>query len=186
MEFSLTTPAPDIVNTNNLDQFILADKTKNTYYPTEWEKQTEKFKAEVFGEAPAVIARFYIGCQKLAMKSEELGYPYYQDCVCVYLQVSGEKDSVTHIVVDDEYKIRFAKEWELFQRNYQRRTIPLTSLPQMMPSTLETLKDMGINNVDDVIAANLPEPLQKYKKWALWIKSVHEVADGKAKLKVVA
>lgn len=149
----------------------------------EYHETTEQefIRKELWGEPPKIIARFYIDAEKDFNNSTK-DCPIYIEQTMVFLQVVGEKDSLTAIATDD-HKAKYPKEWALFERNKDRRTIPLSALPKMRPSVSKAMADLGVTCVEDVIEKELPEYLQPYKKWAQWIKSVHENAEGR-KLKV--
>lgn len=156
-----------------------------TLPPREHYEETEEQKmlrAEVFGQPPKIIARFYIDAEKDFNKSTP-DCPLYIEQIMVYLQVVGDKDSLTSLATSD-HRQQYPREWALFERNKDRHPIPLSSLPQMRPTVFKAMQDLDIRCVEDVIEKPLPEYLMKYKKWATWIKSVHDTADGKPKLKV--
>lgn len=140
-------------------------------------------REEVFGKPPKILARFYIDAEK-DFKNSTKECPLYIEQVMVFLQVVGDKDSLTAIATNDHKRL-YPREWALFDANKDRHPIPLTSLPQMRPVILKAMNDLGVRSVDDVIEKPLPEYLEKYKKWATWIKSVHDTAEGKPKLRVV-
>lgn len=146
--------------------------------------EQEMLRGEIYGKPPAVRATFYIGALKdMETSTEEC--PIYIEKVFVALQVTGDKDFITSTKNKDHEK-QFPREWELFLKLKDIHPIPLTSLPQMRPSVLEAFTELGIRCISDVIEKPLPEYLQKYKKWATYIQSIHDMADGKPKLRVVA
>jgi hypothetical protein len=136
-----------------------------------------------------VYARFYIG----AMKDNEASTPdapVYMEKILCLLQISGEKDNQTVIAVLDgsekDHRRLYPQAWELFEKNQGKVTVPLQALPQMRPAVIAAFKELGIHNMADVIEKPLPEYLQQYKKWAQYIQSVHDMANGKPKLRIVA
>ena len=142
---------------------------------------------EVFGKPPPVIARFYIDAVRDDDASTEAGYPVYIEKVFVHLQVSGERDSVTNNA-DDEQKYKFPKEWELFVRNSKHKQIPLDALPLMRPNIKKALNELGIRTLGELLEKDVPEFFAQWKKWAVHIKAIHDMAEGKPKprLKLVA
>jgi len=149
------------------------------------EQDVEQTRAMLYGGRPKVFARFYVDAYADDVESDKQGYPVFKERVVVFLQATDSKDSQTHIV-DDDLKQRFAKEWELFLRNYDSRKLPLTAIPQASPAIIKTFESMGLRCLEDVIAKqDMPEPFHKYQKWALWIKSAHEASYGR-KMKVAA
>lgn len=135
----------------------------------------------VFGPAPKLLARFYIGSRKDSDASEREGVPVYIEQLHVLVQVPGDKDSVTQIVTEDHVE-KYPREWEIFKRLSIKPEIPLTALPLMRPNIKAALEELGIRNVDQLIAYEKDLGyLAKWKPWALQIKGVHDIAEGKPK-----
>ena len=162
-------------------------QSHSEYQPPEIQQLA--YKEFGLGTTP-VFARFYIGAEKDAKASEEANGPVYQEKVFVLLQVAGERDNQTVVGLFDgsekDHRRLYPEAWALFERNREKRSIPLSSLPKMRPAIVEAFKELDIHNVADVIAKPVPEYLLPYKKWAQYVQSIHDMADGKPKLRVVA
>lgn len=146
------------------------------------ESDTETMlRTEAYGKPPPIMVRFFIGSIKDVEESEKLGAPVYKDKIRALVQVSGERDYTTIDVNEDHIK-QYPREWELFQRsNAKDRPIPLESLPKMRPSIKDALAELGIHNVQELAAGQVPEYLQPFKNWAIQVQGIHNVADGKQK-----
>ena len=147
------------------------------------DKQDLEFRSALYGGAPSMLARFYVDAYP--DDSVDLGYPAFKERVMIFLQAPDSRDSQTYIATSD-YREQFPKEWELFVRNNGAPKLPLSAIPQSSPAIIRTFEAMGLKSLEDVIAKlDMPEPLQKYQKWARWIKSAHEASYGR-KMKVAA
>jgi hypothetical protein len=125
---------------------------------------------------PRIYARFYVGSVKEADWSES--NPKYRDQVMVFIQAFGERDSITAIA-DETHIEKYPREYELFQRNYDKHPVTLKALPKATPSVLAAFEDLKINSIDELLAAKtLPEHLQPYREWAQQIKAIHDAANG--------
>jgi len=144
--------------------------------------QENAFRAQIYGDRPSMLVRFYVDAYEDETASDEAGYPIFKEAVYVHLQSPDSRESQTHLA-DNEYISRFAREWELFLKNREHPKIPVSTIPQISPAVTRAFEKMGFKTIDDVIEATLPEPYQKYQKWAMWIKAAHEAAAGR-KMKV--
>ena len=146
--------------------------------------QDQQFRESIWGAAPTMIARFYVDAYEDESAFEEAGYRVFKERIVIFLQAPDSRESQTYIA-DENYKKQFPKEWELFIKNYENPKLPITAIPQITPAVIATFQGMELRCLEDVIAAELPEPFQKYQKWAAWIKSAHEASHGR-KMKVSA
>ena len=142
---------------------------------------------QCFGKAPPVYAWFFYDAEKDIKASEEQGAPVYIEKVMVTLQVSGDRDRITYEATP-EHKKRFAREWAYFQEHSTAPVIPLEALPQMRAPIRRALNELGIKSVDDLLNADPPGYLAKWKTYALQVKAVHDRAAGipKPHVKLVA
>ncbi len=151
------------------------------------ESQEEQFlRKGVYGDAPKLIAHFYIGAERDHEKSTEAGAPVYREKICVLVQVPGERDSITQDVTDEHIQ-KYQMEWQRFTKLSGRgMQIPLSALPKMRPNILKAFDELGIKTVKDLAEKEVPGYLNQWKPWALKILSVHEYADKpKPRLKLV-
>lgn len=179
---------------DNLSQLMSASQSHLKYQKDPME---DRMYTEYFGAAPPVTAIFYVGATRLAESVEDIENPVvsntimekpvWSDTVMVYLKSNEplNRDSLTAVATKEHIQ-QYPKEWETFLKNRERHVIPLEAIPKMTPATKAALNELNIRNVDDLLGAELPEYLSDYKKWAGWIKSCHNAAEGKPKLKVVA
>lgn len=125
---------------------------------------------------PKLLVRFYIGAIRAPEWTEQC--PIYKDQVMVFIQAFGERDSLTAFA-DETHIEKYPREYELFQRNYERRVIPLTSMPKVNPSVVSAFDDLGVRSINDLLAKeNLPAHLEPYREYAKRIKAIHDEAGG--------
>ena len=149
------------------------------------ESDEEKFlRKGTYGEAPKLIAQFYIGAEKNLEESEKQGAPVYREKICVLVRVPGDKDCVTQEVTDEHLQ-NYAAEWQHFVKLSDRGLqIPLQALPKMRPNILKAFEDVGIRSVQDLVAKPAPGYLAQWKPWAERVMAVHTSAD-KPRVKLV-
>jgi hypothetical protein len=160
---------------------LIRQQDLTTYHES---AEEQMLRRGTYGEAPKLIAQFYVGAEKNHEESEKAGAPVYREKICVLVRVPGEKDCVTQEVTNEHLE-RYASEWQHFVKLSERGLqIPLQALPKMRPNILKAFDELGIRSVQDLVAKPVPGYLAQWKPWAERVMAVHASAE-KPRMKLV-
>lgn len=129
---------------------------------------------------------FYAGAVQNAAKSEEAGFPVFDDADFVRINIPGDVKSSYEAVVDLSHKRRFARQWAAYQAGQSQETtgMSLDKLPGMTLSLKASLVARGIITVEQL--ASLSDQLatglmgiHELRRKAIALVEVAKGAEGK-------
>lgn len=145
-------------------------KRANVYHESDIE---QKIRTELYGARPQLNVWFYVGADEAPLDAD--GAPVFLEVPMVKIQVPGDKDSFSRHVTDEDKEL-YAAQWRNFLERAVKPKIPLGALPEMRPAIIKAFEKLGILSVDDLLDKEVPGYLNKFKRYATWIKQVHDRA----------
>jgi hypothetical protein len=106
-----------------------------------------------------LYVQFYQRAVQNHFRTAEEGRPIFDEKVFVKIIIPGDKNSVVDVAATDEYKARFAKQFERFKLNKQQAQdgTPLESVTWLSVGQVAELKALNIHTVDSL--AVVPDQL---------------------------
>mgnify|MGYP003651252758 CR=1 FL=1 len=152
----------------------------------------------MLGSEEGVQVEFYEDSKKLGLASKEAGIPIHKTQTYVRIKCKYDPKNIhVHLLQEgeeDEYKIRFKREWQVYQRTRESAAYgtPVMTWQEIAPHEKATLDAVGVLTLeqlvaaDDVLLAKIFTNVKKVKELALgqlnFKNKVAEIGDVTKKL----
>lgn len=98
------------------------------------------------------IVEFYLEAVEFKAESEKEGRPIFREIPFVRIQNPGDRNNVLETKATDHYKLRYAREWEHFERGQSGLAVgtPLAQWPQITKSQVMEAQYFGVKTVEQL------------------------------------
>ena len=109
----------------------------------------------IHGTDAELAVQFYMRPVKDERESAKEGRPIFRDVPYVKIQIPGDKLSAWEGRVTEEHRMRFPRQWEMFEAGHRTEQIvgtPLKEWPALTASQVAQMNALGIYTVDQLAA----------------------------------
>ena len=123
-----------------------------------------KFEESAFGK-PVYIATFFLHPSLDAQATAKHGIKLYQDELYIRIKTKGRKDNTVRVATEEDINL-FTGAFTKFKKEQDHQSGSLETLSGYTPSVGYAFRDLGVTNIDELLAFRGPFPLAEMKR--LW------------------